>query len=67
MQPDETPVVEMDQQAAGGAAEQGVGIRDDGDRHSESAREDFAVEIGAELPDGAAAARLLAAVPGQHG
>ena len=67
MQPDQPLVVEVDQQAAGGAAEQGVGIRDDGDRHSDSAREDFAVEVGAELPEGAAAARLLAAVPGQHG
>jgi hypothetical protein len=56
-----------DQQAASGSAEQGVGICDDGDHHLGSACEDFAVEVRAEVSDGAAAAHLLAPVPGQHG
>jgi hypothetical protein len=57
----------MDQEPAGGATEQGVGIRDDRDRHSDSAREDLAVEVSPQLPEGTAAARLFAAMPSQHG
>ena len=44
-----------------------VGIRDDRDHHCGSAGEDFAIEVRAELSEGAAAARLFAAVPAQHG
>ena len=67
VQPGESLVVEVDQQAAGGAAEQRVGIRDDGNRHLDSAREDLAVEIGAERSEGAAATRLFAALPREQG
>ena len=60
-------VVQMNQQPTGGGAKQGVGVRDDGNPHLGSAWEDFAVEVGTQLPKGAAAARLLATVPGQDG
>ena len=57
----------MDQQATGGGTEQGVGVGDDGNHHPRSAWEDLAVEVRAQLPEGAAAARLLATVPCQDG
>lgn len=66
MQMDRALLVEVDQQAACGGAEQGVGVGDDRD-HRGSAREDFAIEVGAELTQRPTAARLLAAVPGLHG
>ena len=66
MQVDRALVVEVDQQAACGGAEQGVGVGDDRD-HRGSAREDFAIKVGAELTQRSTAARLLAAVPGLHG
>ena len=67
MQPDESLVVQVDEQAARGATEQGVGIGDDGDHHLGSACENLAVQVCAELSEGAAAACLFTAVPGEHG
>jgi hypothetical protein len=55
------------EQAASGAAEQGVGIGDDGDHHRRSACEDLAVQVRAELSKRAAAACLFTAVPSEHG
>ena len=66
VQADEALVVEVDQQAARGGAEQRVGVGDDGDQEM-SAGEDLAVEVGAKLAEGSTAAGLLAAVPGQDG
>jgi hypothetical protein len=67
VQSDDPLVVQVDQQPSGRGAEQSVGIRDNRDDHCVSAREDLAVEVCAELSERAAAAGLLAAVPGEHG
>lgn len=67
MQSNDPLVVEVDQQPAGGGAEQGVGIRDDRHHHCQSARENLAVEVCTEVSERAAAAGLLAALPGEHG
>lgn len=67
MQPDQPLVVQVDQQSARGATEQGVGIRDDGNDQRGSAREDFAVEIRTELTEGTAPMCLFAALPSEHG
>ena len=66
MQVDRALVVEVDQQAASGSAEQRVGVGDDRD-HRASACEDFAIKVGAETTQRPTAARLVAAVPGLHG
>ena len=66
VQADQPAKVKVDQKPARGAAEQGVGVGDNGD-HRRSAREDLVVEFGAEMSERAPAARLFAAMPGLDG